>query len=141
MHTSATTVRFLGNTSFFSNEFPSLVCCFTVIYHSRPQKPTLFRGILHMCSVMCTQGNCSRINAGSGNRTSAPMQALHHCMFCFVLFGSASVSSSAKPYFSQTPPPLPNLIEKKEIERKKKIKFTLFFNPSTFQRCLKLSIC
>ena len=86
------------------NEFPSLVYWCTVIHHHRPQGPTLFRGVRWdftcvqcdvctdtgppvlnpiredyvMYSKSLTQGDCSRMSAGSGNRTSAPVQALDH---------------------------------------------------------------
>ena len=50
-------------------EFPSFVCWCTVIYHHQPQEP---------CSKSLTQGDCSRINVGSGNRTFAQVQATDH---------------------------------------------------------------
>ena len=86
------------------NKFPSLVCWCIVIHHHRPQGPTLLRRVrwdftcvqCDVCTdtgppVLCpipedyvmyskfiTLGDCSRLSAGSGNRTSAPVQALDH---------------------------------------------------------------
>ena len=85
-------------------EFPYLVYWCTVIHHHRSQGPTLFRRVRWvftcvqcdvytdtgppvlspiredqvMYSKSLTQGDCSRMSAGSGNRTSAPVQALDH---------------------------------------------------------------
>ena len=98
---------YLGNHNPFSWEhifvgfkkFPSLVCWCTVIHHQRPQGPYLFWSVSWdfsgvQCDVCTDTGSpvlspiredwvmysksLTQGNAGSGNCTSAPVQALDH---------------------------------------------------------------
>ena len=103
MHTSANTVSRFQGSSFMQVLTSFLLSC-TFIHHHRLQGPTLFRRVrwdftfvqCDVCaytgppvlspirkdqviySISITQGDCSRINAGSGNRTSVPVPAQDH---------------------------------------------------------------
>ena len=62
-----------GAYSFLKSEMGFYACAVWCVHRHRT---SCFKS--HLRSKSLTQGDCSRMSAGSGNRTSAPVQALDH---------------------------------------------------------------